>query len=61
MKTFMFIFAALGMLVAGSLRPRPVKEKDDDVGLFVGSARPLPANARRRPSAKATGSKSRAR
>jgi hypothetical protein len=43
MKTLMFLFAAVGMLIVGFLRPaRPVDE-DDDVGLFIGSARPLAA------------------
>jgi hypothetical protein len=43
MKTLMAVLAAVGMFVVGFLRPaRPVDE-DDDVGLFIGSARPLAA------------------
>jgi hypothetical protein len=52
MKTLMFIFAALGMLVVEAIRPRPAKDKDDEVGLFVGSARPLPARTEPRPTVK---------
>jgi hypothetical protein len=41
-----FLIAAIGLLLAASpLWPRPAKEADDDVGLFIGSARPLAAAA----------------
>ncbi len=36
------LIAAVGMAMVESIRPMPVKD-DDDVGLFVGSAHPLPA------------------
>ncbi len=36
------LLAALGMAAVESIRPSPA-EDDDDVGLFVGSARPLRA------------------
>jgi len=51
MKTLAVLIAALGMLTVDALRPAPSKGEDDDVGLFIGSARPLAADtsvARRR-------------
>jgi hypothetical protein len=57
MKTLMFLLAAVGMLIVGFLRPARPADEDDDVGLFIGSARPLaarpqdPKTARSRSSA----------
>jgi hypothetical protein len=45
MKTLMFLFAAVGMLIVGFLRPARPVEEDDDVGLFIGSAHPVAARA----------------
>jgi len=42
-KTLSVLIAAVGVLILGSLRSSPAAEEDDDVGLFVGSARPLAA------------------
>jgi hypothetical protein len=46
MKTLAVLIAAVGMLIADALRPIPSKGEDDDVGLFIGSARPLAAETR---------------
>jgi hypothetical protein len=51
MKTLAVLIAALGILVVDALRPTQSKGDDDDVVLFIGSARPLAAEtgiARRR-------------
>jgi hypothetical protein len=42
LKLLAVLIAALGMAAVESVRPTPEKD-DDDVGLFVGSAHPLPA------------------
>jgi hypothetical protein len=47
MRTLAFLIGVLGMLVLESLRS-PKKEEDDDIGLFVGSARPLAVASRPR-------------
>jgi hypothetical protein len=46
LKTLAVLIAALGMLIVDALRPNPGQGEDDDVGLFVGSARPLAAETR---------------
>jgi hypothetical protein len=43
MKTLMLLIAAIGTVIVGLLRPSRPDEEDDDVGLFIGSARPLAA------------------
>jgi hypothetical protein len=42
LKTLAFLIAAAGMAVVESVRSVPAND-DDDVGLFIGSARPLAA------------------
>jgi hypothetical protein len=44
MQILTFLIAAIGVLIVPALRPSSGAEDDDDVGLFIGSARPLPAN-----------------
>jgi hypothetical protein len=46
LKTLTTLFAALGMAMIESLRSTPSTDEDDDVGLFIGSARPLAAETR---------------
>ena len=43
MKMVMYLVAILGMLMLERFRSHSFAEEDDDAGLFVGSARPLPA------------------
>jgi len=44
MHILTFLIAALGILIVPALRPSAATDEDDGVGLFVGSARPLPAD-----------------
>jgi hypothetical protein len=41
----LIFFAAVGMLIANSFRSSSPEAEDDDVGLFIGSARPLAATS----------------
>jgi hypothetical protein len=43
LKTLTLLIAALAMSIVESLRAVPSKDEDEDVGLFIGSARPLAA------------------
>jgi len=44
MQTLTILIAAIGILIFPALRRSPAAEEDDGVGLFIGSARPLPAD-----------------
>jgi hypothetical protein len=44
-KIVMFWVAAAGVLLLGTFRRPRADDRDDDVAVFVGSARPLPATA----------------
>ena len=44
MQILTILIAAIGILIVPAFRRSPADEEDDDVGLFIGSARPLPAN-----------------
>jgi len=49
LRALAFLIAAAGMAIVESVRSVPAND-DDDVGLFIGSARPLAAKVRvRRP------------
>jgi len=43
MRIMALLIAAIGMLMIPSFRCSPKTEDDEDSGLFIGSARPLPA------------------
>jgi len=44
MQALTVLIAAIGILIFPALRRSPADEEDDGVGLFIGSARPLPVD-----------------